>query len=46
MIMLLSCIADNGKERTNKQKKAEKFFDKQRHNIEKKRWEKSRRSEW
>ena len=35
---------DNGKERTKRQKKAEKFFDKQRHNIEKR--EKSRRSEW
>ena len=37
---------DSGKERTNKQKKAEQFFDKRRQSIEKKRWEKSHRSEW
>ena len=41
-----SSSKDSGKERTNKQKKAEKFFDKQRQSIEKKRWEKSHRSEW
>ena len=34
---------DSGKERTNKQKKAEKFFDKQRQSIEKKKWETSYR---
>ena len=37
---------DSGKERTSKQKKAEQFFDKRRQSIEKKRWEKSHRSEW
>ena len=30
---------DSGKERTSKQKKAEKLFDKQKQYIEKKRWE-------
>ena len=37
---------DSGKERTSKQNKAEQFFDKRRQSIEKKRWEKSYRSEW
>ena len=37
---------DSGKERTSKQKKAEQFFDKWRHSIEKKRQEKNHRSEW
>ena len=37
---------DSGKERTSKHKKAEQFFDKRRQSIEKKRWEKSYRSEW
>ena len=37
---------ESGKERTSKQKKAEQFFDKRRQSIEKKRWEKSHRSEW
>ena len=36
---------DSGKERTSK-KKAEQFFDKRRQSIEKKRWDKSHRSEW
>ena len=35
---------DSGKKRTSKQKKAEKFFDKQRQSIEK--WEKDHRSGW
>ena len=37
---------DSGKKRTNKQKKAEQFFDKRTQSIEKKRWETSHRSEW
>ena len=37
---------ESGKERTSKQKKAEQFFDKRRQSIDKKRWEKSHRSEW
>ena len=37
---------DKGKERTSKQKKSEQFFDKQRQNADKKKWEKNCRSGW
>ena len=37
---------NRSKERTSKQKKSEKFFDKQKQYIEKKRWEKDHRSGW